>query len=112
MARKKSSRSTSKLDEINELLAGLGGVSEELESEVQKDTDTRQKIARIFVYFYFAIMIIVIIGVPAYNATMYALAGNNELAISLKDTILTYSAVVGPTVGLVVAYYFKSKQEF
>ena len=77
----------------------------------EKDDDTRQEVARKFVRYYFLLLMLIIIGVPAYNATMYALVNNNDLAISFKDAILTYSAVVGPTVGLVVAYYFKSKQE-
>lgn len=77
----------------------------------QKDDDTRQEVARKFVRYYFLLLMLIIVGVPAYNAVMYAMVGNNDLALSFKDAILTYSAVVGPTVGLVVAYYFKSKHE-
>lgn len=77
----------------------------------QKDDDTRQEVARKFVRYYFLLLMLIIIGVPAYNALMYSMVHSNDLGISLKDAILTYSAVVGPTVGLVVAYYFKTKQE-
>jgi hypothetical protein len=88
--------------EANEKLAATG---------TQKDDDTRQEVAKKFVRYYFLLLTLIIIGVPAYNAVMYALVHSNDLNISIKDAILTYSAVVGPTVGLVVAYYFKSKQE-
>lgn len=77
----------------------------------RKDDDTRQEVARKFVRYYFLLLMVIIIGVPAYNAVMYMIVDNNDLAIPFKDAILTYSAVVGPTVGLVVAYYFKSHQE-
>lgn len=80
-------------------------------SSSQRDDETRQEVARKFVRYYFLLLTLIIIGIPAYNALMYALAGSNDLAISFKDAILTYSAVVGPTVGLVVAYYFKTKQD-
>src|SRR5262249_20801961 len=78
------------------------------EFAANSDTNTRQHIARAFVRFYFGVMIVIIVGVPLYNY-LIARAGMSNLALSLKDTLLTYSAVAGPTAGLVIAYYFKDK---
>lgn len=41
----------------------------------------------------------------------FYLTGKTDLLIPSKDAILTYSAVVGPTFGLVVAYYFKTTRD-
>lgn len=102
-----------RLEELGTALNSQVQVSEnkfELTS-ADKDADTRQDVAKKFVRYYFLLLTIIIVGIPFYNAVMYALVHTNDLSISLKDSILTYSAVVGPTVGLVVAYYFKSKQD-
>lgn len=72
-----------------------------------QESDMRSNMARKFVHYYFGIMSLIIIGVPVYNYLM-SRADKAALAISIKDALLTYSAVVGPTIGLVVAYYFKS----
>jgi len=77
-------------------------------TSTEKDDDTRQKVARKFVDFYFGILILIVIGVPFYNYLIFEYTGSTDLVLSFKDAILTYSAVVGPTVGLVVAYYFKN----
>lgn len=73
------------------------------------DDDMRQKLAKKFVNFYFIVLALIIVGIPVYNFLMFALTHDTSLMISVKDALLTYSAVVGPTFGLVVAYYFKSK---
>lgn len=111
MARTKRPTAVRKLDVFEELRDDQSQASEQIISGSQKDDDTRQEVAKKFVKYYFALLTLILIGVPAYNAVMYGLTGNADLAISLKDAILTYSAVVGPTVGLVVAYYFKTKHE-
>lgn len=72
-----------------------------------KDADTRQKVAICCVIGYFSGLILILLGVPFYN---YAAATReSELLLSLKDTLLTYQAVVGTLVGAVVAYYFKTQ---
>jgi len=74
------------------------------------DADTRQKIAKLFVIVYFVLLGLLIVGTPVYNLVAYHVTGSDKaLQISLTDIIQTYSAVVGPTLGFVVAYYFKSK---
>lgn len=100
--------------QVSEVIGEIGeqvDASGVIEASKIEDNRTRQGIAKKFVTYYFAILIVIIVGVPAYNLAAYALTGNSSLAISFKDAILTYSAVVGPTVGLVVAYYFKTRND-
>ena len=80
------------------------------EQLLEDDNRTRQKLAQKFVNFYFGILVLIIVGVPLYN---YLMIINHQpsLVIALKDAILTYSAVIGSTFGLVVAYYFQSKTD-
>lgn len=107
----RSTELTERLETFEQAVDTQEAAADTIASGRRKDDDTRQEVARKFVRYYFLLLMLIIIGVPAYNATMYGLVGNNDLAIPFKDAILTYSAVVGPTVGLVVAYYFKSKQD-
>jgi len=78
----------------------------------QADVGTRQRIATIFVIAYFSLLLLLIISVPIYNLVAYHV-GNREktLQIPLGDILQTYSAIVGPALGFVIAYYFKSKNE-
>lgn len=99
-----------KLEQILEESVEQKTTNYELENEREKsEYETRKEVALKFVKFYFLILIIIIVGVPLYNYAVSRGEYSEALIIPLKDTILTYSAVVGPTVGLVVAYYFKSK---
>jgi hypothetical protein len=111
MAKSRPPRLIKRIEEFSEETAGQSSALTELATSQQIDDQTRQDVAKKFVRYYFLLLTLIIVGVPAYNAVMYALVHTNDLAIPFKDAILTYSAVVGPTVGLVVAYYFKSKQE-
>ena len=77
----------------------------------KKDSETRQKLAMRFVNYYFFGLVLIIVGVPLYNYLMNRTMGTKPLVISIKDALLAYSAVVGPTFGLVVAYYFKSESD-
>lgn len=94
--------------EENEITASTTDAQLKLSGE-EKDSETRQEVAKKFVRYYFELLTLIIVGVPVYNIVVFRLTSSSELAISFKDAILTYSAVVGPTVGLVVAYYFESK---
>lgn len=80
-------------------------------SSQEKEDDTRHEVTRKFVKYYFWILIILMVTTPAYNIISFWLFQKNDLLIPFKDAILTYSAVVGPTFGLVVAYYFKTSRE-
>ncbi len=80
-------------------------------SSQEKEDDTRQDVTKKFVKYYFWIMIALMIVTPLYNLATFWLFRNETLLIPFKDAILTYSAVVGPTFGLVVAYYFKTSRD-
>jgi hypothetical protein len=76
------------------------------------EADTRRRIAERFVILYFVILIILTIGVPIYNLVAFRIGNHDQsLQIGLRDILQTYSAIVGPTLGFVIAYYFKSKNE-
>jgi hypothetical protein len=76
------------------------------------EADTRRKIAERFVLLYFALLIILTIGIPIYNLVAFRVGDQEQsLQLSLSDILQTYSAIVGPTLGFVIAYYFKSKND-
>lgn len=102
---------TKGLDQLEQDKASQEQVAKVISSSTSGDDETRQKVAKMFVHYYFSLFILIIIGVPVYNYLMYQVAHSPNLIISIKDAILTYSAVAGPTFGLVVAYYFKSKSD-
>jgi|GEM_PF-1250044 len=77
----------------------------------QEDSSTRQQIARLFVGIYFGLLALLLIGIPIYNIVVIRITQNESLIIKLTDIVQTYSAVVGPTLGFVIAYYFKSKSD-
>lgn len=76
------------------------------------EADTRKKIAERFVIAYFILLGLLIIVVPVYNLVSFKIAGEQKiLQIPLGDILQTYSAIVGPVLGFVIAYYFKTKNE-
>lgn len=120
--------------EIKELNRGISEQKEtviDLESvqieEKRNDSGTRQKIAKQFVIFYFGLLAAIVLCVPIYNYFAYkqemkysdvtyatsatTMQRPEPLRISLPDLIQTYSAIVGPTLGFVIAYYFKSRND-
>lgn len=117
MAKKLSKKSLDDIDrqlkEIKES-AGMQNVSAQqtvLQNTQKQDVETRQQIAKLYVIVYFVILFLIIAGIPLYNLWSYSVTNDPTLLqISLSDTIQTYSAVVGPTLGFVVAYYFKSSK--
>jgi type VI protein secretion system component VasF len=101
-------------------LRSLGQAAKEQQAEVRQlfeppeviEADTRRKLAERFLWAYFALLFILIVGIPIYNLVAYRVADQEQsLQIPLSDILQTYSAIVGPTLGFVIAYYFKSKNE-
>lgn len=113
MAAKTKRQITEELKEFDQQAEQQKKVAEFRRPQVEpNDADTRQRIAKLFVIAYFALLGVVIIGAPLYNIWAFSVTHNDQaLQLSLNDIIQTYSAVVGPTLGFVVAYYFKSKGE-
>lgn len=76
------------------------------------DTWTRHKVALLFVGAYFFLLTILIIGIPLYNLFAFKVTySENVLIIPLGDTVQGYSAIVGPALGFVIGYYFKTRNE-
>jgi hypothetical protein len=96
-----------KLEQIEEEKEDQGQRARELSTS----GPTRNKLARTIVNFYFWTLILIIVGIPVYNFLMTSQIDQPQNVISVKDALLTYSAIVGPTLGLVIAYYFKTRAE-
>jgi len=64
---------------------------------------SRKHIAFVFVYGYIALVTIVIIGVPLYNA----LALKQPNTLELDKVLAQIGALIGSPLGFVVGYYFK-----
>lgn len=109
-ARPRTSRFRTETEQLDNFAEQQANALPSLTSQ-EKDDNTRQDVARKFVRYYFGILIGIVALVPAYNLASYALFHDPSLLIPFKDAILTYSAVVGPTFGLVVAYYFKTSKQ-
>jgi len=77
----------------------------------QSDVDTRQHIAKNFIRWYFVLFLTILIGLPVFNLFANQITGGNEYKLDLLDVIQGFSSVVGPLVGFVIAYYFKSKND-
>jgi hypothetical protein len=98
----------SQIEPLQEQSLEQGQVAQALAQPTE--TDTRNELAKNIAKYYFGILVLIIIGVPVYNLLVMYLNQPTNI-ISIKDAILTYSAVIGPTFGLVIAYYFKSKND-
>lgn len=75
----------------------------------EKEQDTRQEIARWFVLGFFALLFLILVCTPLYNFLVLSEFDEDSLTINLNDLLLTYSSILGPILGFVIGYYFKSK---
>lgn len=66
----------------------------------------RAFIAIVFVFGFLALLLIVIVGVPIYNAAI----GQGE-KIDLNTTLSTVGGLLGTPLGFVVGYYFKESKK-
>jgi hypothetical protein len=100
-------------EDVSQKLDGLerAGKDQIKEGIAAQDNRTRGILARNIVRYYFALLLLILLGVPLYNYLMISAANKPMLMLSIKDSLLTYSAIVGPTVGVVLGYYFKSKAD-
>lgn len=111
-------RTKEELDKALEPLENLAAEEQKKAEELRyppieiTEADTRKIIAQRFVMAYFGLMGLLIIGVPIYNLVAFHISGDQKiLQIPLADILQTYSAIVGPALGFVIAYYFKNKHE-
>ncbi|HIA91787.1 TPA: hypothetical protein EYO12_01565 [Candidatus Saccharibacteria bacterium] len=87
-------------DTLPELVSALSKVS---------DTSTRDEIAKQSVKYFFVILTLLIVGIPTYNAAVSGDSNFDSLRLSLPDLMQQYGSILGPVLGFVIGYYFKSK---
>jgi hypothetical protein len=74
----------------------------------QKHKDTiRGYIAMTFTISFFALVVIILIGLPIYNILVKDCP---QKILDLKDTLVIISSVVGGPFGFVIGYYFKGSE--
>jgi hypothetical protein len=71
----------------------------------------RDFIVRVMVVFYVVLMILILIGVPAYNLWGTILTnGNPAVTLDLVTVLTAVGSTVGTLLGFIVGYYFKNSQ--
>ena len=83
--------------------------TEPYDSKKHED-QTRSKLANIFVWGYFGTLVGIIILVILNNYLVAAFHLRYDIIIDIKDIIASISSVIGPSLGFVVGYYFKSSE--
>ena len=116
MAKKSPSRAVAsaerQLDTLNSLVARITEKSDAAtEVARQSEGDTRNELARNFMRWYFVILLLLLVGAPIYNLVAHQVTGDDQLNLAPIDIIQTYTSVVGPLFGFVIAYYFKNKND-
>jgi hypothetical protein len=71
--------------------------------QVKEETYDRYKIALILIYFFLLGIIVLLFAAPIYNIFVPV-----DLRIDVFKLITTYSGILGPFVGVIAGYYFKS----
>ncbi len=84
---------------------------EALKRASQAEGDTRNELARNFMRWYFWILVLLLVGIPVYNLVAHQVTGDDAYMLTPVDMIQTYTSVVGPLFGFVIAYYFKNKND-
>lgn len=96
------------------ILTTLGELTRRKESDFNPEkykAETQSRLARLFIKWYFAILVIIIVYVPAYNWLIVSvLKGcDKDALISIRDTFPMLSGVVTPLLAFVLGHYFKGK---
>ncbi|HZP55707.1 MAG TPA: hypothetical protein VFB03_02985 [Candidatus Saccharimonadales bacterium] len=100
-------------DAVNKRLEELEDLRKSLEGRTKKDTNvsiivdtkTRDFLARGVVIAFFSLLAVIIIGVPLYDAFVAS-----DKRLDLTNILQQYSSILGPVLGFVLGYYFKSKE--
>jgi prolipoprotein diacylglyceryltransferase len=73
------------------------------------EDETRDFIAKRTLSAFFWLLAIILVGAPIYNAIITANHLNDNLLIDLSDLLQQYGSILGPVLGFVIGYYFKTK---
>lgn len=87
------------------------GQREVAEQIQQKESDTRDFVARYFTRSFVFLAAIIIVGVPLYNAAIADNMNFESMRLDLADLLQAFSALFGPILGFVLGYYFKSREK-
>ncbi len=101
----------------------MGKPSERDIARLQKDLDsqlaqvekrkpeTRDDLARMLVAVFAALLLVIVIGGPIYNAAFSQLKNFDQIKVDVGEMLQAISTVMGPVIGFVIGYYFKSRSE-
>lgn len=72
---------------------------------------TKSTLAKWFLGGYFTMLIVILVYVPIYNViTIKLLMGSIDDLMNAKDAFIMVSSQLGPLLGFVLGYYFKSQE--
>lgn len=90
----------------------LAGYEEDLDSSLEeREADTRNSIARIFVTWYVFLIPFIFVVIVIFN--LWIILGKPDMVeylIPIEDTLMVLQALLGTPLGFVVGYYFKSQE--
>lgn len=90
----------------------LAGFEEDLDSSLEeREADTRNSIARIFVSWYVFLIPFIFLVIVIFN--LWIILGKPDMVeylIPIEDTLMVLQALLGTPLGFVVGYYFKSQE--
>lgn len=90
----------------------LAGFEEDLDSSLEeREADTRNSIARIFVSWYVFLIPFIFVVIVIFN--LWIILGKPDMVeylIPIEDTLMVLQALLGTPLGFVVGYYFKSQE--
>lgn len=96
-------------DEWRTIRKGLGELQKRKEwNPKQHKAQTQSHLAKLFIRWYFSIIITVLLYVPLYNAGVRFIFPDAEF-INVKDVFMMVSAAITPILAFVLGHYFKGR---
>ena len=100
-------RSDLDLDSIGSLTKDVEQTLQETTPAVKVEDKTRSALGKIFVRWFFLLLILILVGWTLYNIFIYGQVGNTELFVDMKTLIPVVWSVIGTPLWFVMGYYFK-----
>lgn len=75
----------------------------------RRKPETRDDLAKMLVAVFAALLIIIIVFGPIYNALLSNQANFDSIRLDIDGLLQSLSTVMGPVIGFVIGYYFKSR---
>jgi len=102
-------------NEWRTILKGIGELKRRKEApfDLKKHkAQTQSDLAKNFIRWYFATILLVLLYIPVYNAiaqTYFADGDGNITLINVKDVFMMVSGAITPILAFVLGHYFKGK---